>query len=268
MPAKKGTAIPDDLTNIQYNMVIVEMADGKSLHNNVLRAVQSAVVAVQSGYKDAITSSVPGFGLRPRTGALLLMSGGLVELKAGWEEVQASVEGVRAIPLTVCLPGTVSQPSFLSAPPHLPLRPHPEPWNYGVGCGSGSLNASLPVIPSCFPVWRLLLQVHGEPRDQQEGDAIPGVLRTLHPAQLGCLMWIACTFLAVYLFTFPPCFHSHCASQLPRFVTVDVDCSYRGHVPVEVSGWLLGMWLAVCGASRGGGGAARGWGLWDECCTG
>ena len=36
MPAKKGTAIPDDLTNLQYNMVIVEMADGKSLHNNVL----------------------------------------------------------------------------------------------------------------------------------------------------------------------------------------------------------------------------------------
>ena len=46
MPAKKGTPVPEDLSGLQFQMVIAELMDGKSLHNLVLRAVQNSVVAV------------------------------------------------------------------------------------------------------------------------------------------------------------------------------------------------------------------------------
>ena len=46
MPAKKGTPVPEDLSGLQFQMVIAELMDGKSLHNLVLRAVQNGVVAV------------------------------------------------------------------------------------------------------------------------------------------------------------------------------------------------------------------------------
>ena len=36
-------------------------------------------------------------------------------------------------------------------------------------------------------------------------------------------------------------------AQMPRFVTAAVDSVYRGQLPVELTGWLLGSWLSVCG---------------------
>ena len=46
MPAKKGTPVPEDLSGLQFQMVIAELMDGKYLHNLVLRAVQNGVDTV------------------------------------------------------------------------------------------------------------------------------------------------------------------------------------------------------------------------------